>query len=144
MNGILAPLNEKRKEAAVIVSEAERLPVKDLAIRALTRAGLGAFEFDSVLAQSVGELIQIVAVRGPTDEARFLELVDDGVLLETCLLRIGSDDFQVAARAKREQGVLRAAARMNSAKSGVDSYVFLNKCDAFFEIVAPKKNVVEP
>ena len=70
MRCVGAPFNEKRKQAAMIVFEAERFPMKDFAIGTLARTGLRALEFDSFLAQPSSELVQIVAMLGPTDEAR--------------------------------------------------------------------------
>ncbi len=82
----------------MIIFEAEGLPVKDFAVRTLTRTGLWIFEFDSFCAQSRGKLVHIIAMRGPTDEAWLLQIFDDRVLFYAGLLRVGCDDFKVATR----------------------------------------------
>src|SRR5690242_19126123 len=143
MNGILAPFNEKREQAIVIVFEAERFPVKYFAIGTLTRTGLRALEFDSLLAQPRCEPVQIVAMRGPADKPRFLQFCNNGVLLHTRLLWIGGNDFKITARAKREQSVLRAASGMNTSKSSVDAGALVDEGDSVIEIVAAEKNVIE-
>src|SRR5215813_7236899 len=97
MRYVNTPRNEERKQAAAIVLEPERFPVKHLAIRPLARTGPRTFEFNSILAQSLGELLQVVAMRRPPDEARLLQLGDHRVLLHPGLFGIGRDDFQVAA-----------------------------------------------
>src|SRR6266566_3260258 len=71
MNGVLAPFDEKREQAAVIVLEPERPPSQDFAIRALARAGLRTVKLDSLLAKLLGELFEIVAVRGPANKPGF-------------------------------------------------------------------------
>src|SRR5947209_19116905 len=55
MNGIPAPLDEKRQQAAAIVLEPEGPPPEECAIRALARAALRACKLDSLLAKLLGE-----------------------------------------------------------------------------------------
>src|SRR5215469_1714949 len=143
MNRVLAPFDKKRKQTAVIVLEPERLPVKHFAIRALARAGLRALKLDSLPAKLPGEFLQVVAVRSPADEAGFLELRNDRVLLDAGLLGIGRDYFEVAALTERKKGVLRAAARMHAAESRANPGVFFDKGDAAFKIARPKQDVIK-
>ena len=96
MNGIPAPLDEKRQQAAVIVLEPEGPPPEEFAIRALARAGLRTFKLDSLLAKLLGEFVEIVAVRGPANKPGFGQLGNNRVLLHAGLLGIGRDDFEVA------------------------------------------------
>src|SRR5438045_6981097 len=91
MNGTLAPFNEERKQAAVIVLETKSLPTKNLAIGTLARTGLRAFEFNPRLAKLSGKLFQVVAMLGSTDEARPLVRVSDSSLISTWLYDFGAD-----------------------------------------------------
>src|SRR5215472_10589736 len=151
MHSVRRPFDEERKKAAVVVFEPESFPMEDLSIRALTRTWLWAIELDSFLEQPRGELVQIVAMRGPTDEARFFQILNDGVLPHARLFRIGSDDFKVATRiqvskaalAQRKKRVLRAAARMDTAEGSAHACMFFDKADAMVEIVAAEQNVIE-
>ena len=143
MNGTLAPFNEERKQAAVIVLETKSLPTKNLAIGTLARTGLRAFEFNPRLAKLSGKLFQVVAMRGPTDEARLLERGNDGVLFHTRLFGIGRDNLEIAARPEREQSVLRASTGVDAPKRGANAAVLFNERDAALEIAAAEKKVIE-
>src|SRR5215469_6059509 len=151
MSSVGAPFNEKRQQAVMIIFQAERLPVKDFAIRALPRSGLRTFKFDSFVAQPGRKLIQIVAMCSPTDKARLFEFCDDRVLSHARLFRIGSDDFEVATRiqvsgaalTQRNKRVLRAAAWMDTAEHSRDSGALLDKGDAAIEITTAEKDVIK-
>ena len=82
---------------------------------------------------------------GPSDEARFSEFLEFSIAFRrgTSLLRIGSDDFEVAASAERKKSVLRAAARVNSAKCRAYAGVPFDKIDTALKIAAAEKDVVE-
>jgi hypothetical protein len=56
---------------------------------------------------------------------------------------IGSDDFQVAALAEREERVARAASGMDAADGGKNAGSLLDKFDALIEVVAAEKDVIE-
>src|SRR2546429_7161946 len=60
MNGIPAPLDENRQQAAVIVLEPQVPPPEALAIRELSRAGLRPFNIDSLLAKLPGDYVVVV------------------------------------------------------------------------------------
>src|SRR5215467_5189768 len=90
-------------------------------------------------------------MRCPADEARFLELGDDGVLFDAGLFRIRCDDFEVATRiqvsgaalTKRKKRVLRAAAGMDTAENRRNSCAFLDEGNAALKIAAAEENVIE-
>ncbi len=145
MRGIGRPLNEEWQQAIEIVVEIEGLPLKEAAVRTFARAGSRSLECDSCGAEFFGEGGKIAGVRGPADEARFLQGADfdgDGIF-RAGLRGIGSDDFEIAVIAERKQGVLGTAAGMDATECGTGAGVAFDESDAGFEIGDTEKNVVE-
>jgi hypothetical protein len=139
------PLDEERQEAIGIVVEIEGLPLKEAAVGAFARAGGGSLECDSCGAEFFGEGGKVAGVRGPADEARLLQGTDfdgDGIF-RVGLRGIGSDDFEIAAIAEREERVLRAAAGMNAAEDGADAGVAFDEGDSRFEILDAEEKVIK-
>ena len=81
---------------------------------------------------------------GPADQARLRERRQFfGERIFGVLLGIGGDDFEIAAGAQGEQGVLSAAAGMDAAERGPDASALFDEVDAALQIVAAEKDVVE-
>ena len=58
------------------------------------------------------------------------------------LLRVGSDNFKIAALAESKESVLGAASGMHAAKGCTDASVLLNEIDAVPQVTATQQNVV--
>ncbi len=80
---------------------------------------------------------------GPADQARFGQFSNYGVLRSNGLLGVGGDDFKIPSCAEREEGVLRAASRVNAAERSSNARALLDKGNAPVEITAAQENVVE-
>ena len=96
------PLNEEREKAVGVVFQVERLPAEFFAVGAFARTGSRAFGNDGLLFELGGVTFDVVAkVRGPTNEARFGEVLEfvEQRRGAAGLLRIGRDDFEIAAEA---------------------------------------------
>jgi len=65
------------------------------------------------------------------------------VIFHLRLRRVRRNDFQVAAFAEREQGILRPAAGMHASKNGADTRSFGDKINALLEVARTEKNVIE-
>src|SRR6266852_4749621 len=59
------------------------------------------------------------------------------------LFGVGRHDFEIAALAEGEQGVARAAARMNTTKCGADAGGLFDEVDAAIEVGAAENEVIE-
>jgi len=138
-----APLDEEREKAAAVVGEINGFPVEDAAIGAFSGAVVGAGESDFVFAELLRDSGNVRRMDGPADEARVGHLADLREVDDLFLRGIGSDDFQVAAFAKREECVACAAAGMDSADGGADASGFFDGFDAAIEIVAAENDVIE-
>jgi hypothetical protein len=80
---------------------------------------------------------------GPADDARLGQFSNNGILRRAGLLWVGGDDFKVAPRAEREQGVLRASSGMHTAKRSANARALLDEGDSSLELAAAEKDVVE-
>ncbi len=143
VNRVGAPFDEEGEKALAVVGEVDGFPVEDAAVGTLARAVVGAFEFDSVFLELLGDGGNVRRMDGPADKARIghgteLRVVDDFVLRG-----IGSDDFQVAAFTERKQSVACAAAGVNSADGRAHAGGLFDQFDAAIEIVAAEEDVIE-
>src|SRR5229473_7445329 len=138
-----APLDEEREQPVAVVGKVDGFPGENAAVRALSRAVVGAREGDFVFAELLGDGSNVRRMHGPADEARVGHGAELRVVDDFALLRVRSDDFQVAALAEREECIARAAAGMDSADGGADADVLFDKFDAAVEIVAAEKDVIE-
>ncbi len=80
---------------------------------------------------------------GPSDKARFDQFSNYGVLRRAGLLGVGGDDFKIPSCAEREEGVLRAASRVDAAERSANARALLDKGNAPVEITAAQENVIE-
>jgi hypothetical protein len=151
MDGIGAPLDEKRKQATEVVVQIESSPLEYMSVRTFAGAGSGTIESDMRGAEASCELVKIGWTSGPADEARFTKVFQAETVGHGELLGIGSDDFEIAARVKVRAGrffngqesVARAAAGMNAAELHADAGVLLDKGDTRVEVTAAEKDVVK-
>src|ERR1700758_1414571 len=80
---------------------------------------------------------------GPADDAGLGQLSNNGILRRARLFWVGGDDFKVAPRAEREQGVLRAATAMHTAKRSANARALLDEGDSALELAAAEKDMIE-
>src|SRR5712692_4297865 len=143
VNRVGAPFDEEGQKAVAVVGKVDGFPSENAAVRALSRAVVGAREGDFVFAELLGDGSNVRRMHGPADEARVGHGAELRVVDDFALLRVRSDDFQVAALAEREECIAGAAAGMDSADGGADADVLFDKFDAAIEIVAAEKDVIE-
>src|SRR5229473_3197694 len=143
VNRVGAPFDEEGQKAVAVVGKVDGFPSEDAAVRALSGAVCGAREGDFVFAELIGDGSDVRRMDGPADEARVGHGAELRVVDDFALLRVRSDDFQVAALAEREECIAGAAAGMDSADGGADADVLFDKFDAAIEIVAAEKDVIE-
>src|SRR5580692_12944158 len=79
----------------------------------------------------------------PPDQSRPNEFRQAVVVWRVGLQRIERDDFEVMPFAEREEGILRAASRVDAAKCGANPSAFCDELNAAIEIAAAEKDVVE-
>lgn len=82
-------------------------------------------------------------MRGPTDKTRSRELLQAEAIRCARLSGIRRDDFQIVFLAKRKKGVARATPGMDAAERCAYAGGLFDEGDAFVEIAAAKKDVVE-
>jgi len=70
MNRVGRPLDEKRQEAASVISKIEGLPLQQAAVGSFAGSRSGALKSDAGLAQFLRVSRERTRVRGPADEAR--------------------------------------------------------------------------
>ena len=151
VDGVGAPLDEERKQAVDIVLQVESFPLEEATVGAFSRAGIGAVEGDVCVAETSCELVEVAGMCGPADEARLDELRQTVMDRRAWLLRIGGDDFEVAARveffaaafAQRNERVARASPGMNAAECSANAGMFFNEVDAAIEIAAAEEDVIK-
>ena len=144
MRRIRAPFDEEREEAIGVVLEVDRLPMQHAAIGSFTRTRSRPFGDDSGPGQVGCKHFQIAGTGGPADQARSgKRLQSFGEWIFGRLLRVGRDDFQVAALSEREKRIFSTAARMNSAKFGSHASVLFDEGDTRLEVAAAEKDVIE-
>src|SRR6266851_2467752 len=143
VNRVGAPFDEEGQEAVAVVGEVDGFPGENAAVRAFSGAVVGAREGDFVFAKLLGDGSDVRRMDGPADEARIGHGAELRVVDDLALLRVRSDDFQVAALTERKQRVARPPAGMDSADGGAHAGVFLDKGDAAIEIVAAENDVIE-
>lgn len=135
----------------MIVLEVQRFPLQKPTIGALARAGGWAVEDEAGVAKTGCKLVQVARMSGPADKARLRKFLQTKSIRYSGLLRIGSNNLEVAARAQfistglaeREEGVARAASGMNAAECGANAGVFFDEGDAAIEIAAAEEHVIE-
>src|SRR6266853_1210941 len=137
------PFDEKGEKAAAVVREIDGFPVEYAAIGKFSGAVVRAGEGNLIFAELFDDGGDVRGMDGPADEARLGHLADLREVDDLFLGGIGSDDFQVAAFAKRQKGVARAAAGMDSADGGADTGGLFDRFDAAIEIVAAENDVIE-
>ena len=145
VDGAPRPLNKKGEQALGVIFESESLPVEFLAVGTIARTGSGAVCFYSGLLEFGGERSNVGAeMGGPADKTWLCEgLQFLGQRIFGVLLQVGRDDFEVAARAEPQEGVLGAAAGMDSAEDGANASTLFDEGDAVLELVATKEDVIE-
>ena len=143
VDGVGAPLDEKREKAGLIVLEIESLPLEEAAVGTLARAGIGAVESDVCIAKASRKLVQVAGMSGPANEARLDDLRQALVVWGVGLQRIERNDFEIVPFTKRDESVARAASGMNATECGADAGVFFDEGNAEIEIVAAEEDVVE-
>lgn len=144
MNRVLAPLNEKRQKPRSRIRERNNLPFQNLAVGALARSRRGPFEPDSRRSELFGERENGAGMSGPANKAGFRERMQIGSqgIFHAGLLRVGRDDFQIAAFSQRKERILRAAPGMNAAKCCAHACVLLDEINAALQIGRAEKNVI--
>src|SRR5438034_11620186 len=90
-----------------------------------------------------GDVRDVWRIDGPDDYAWVGHLEDCREVNDLLMRRIGSNDFQIAAFAKREERIARAAAGMNSANGRADTSGLFHRFDAAIEIIAAENDVIE-
>src|SRR5271169_3468900 len=113
-----APLDEKRKEASLVVVKIEGLPSEETAVGTFALARRGPVEGEPGIAETGRQVVEVAGMRGPADEARRSELLQAVGVGRAGQGRVGSDDFEIMAFAERKQGIARAAPRMDTAQNG--------------------------
>src|SRR5205809_1160480 len=121
MDRVGAPFDKERNKTVAVVGEIDGFPGEDAAIGTFSGALVWAGEGDLVFAELLGDGSDVRRMDGPADEARVGHLEDLREVNDLLLRRIGSNDFQIAAFAKREERIARAAAGMNSANGRADT-----------------------
>jgi hypothetical protein len=145
MRRVGAPFNKKGKQTVGVVFQVQCFPVQDAAIGAFARTGSWSFGGDSGSGKIGREHLKVAGMRRPSDQAGLGELFELRWKFgrRAGLLRIGCDDFEVAASAEREKRVLRASPWVNSAVCGANTGVLFDESDAKLEIVRAEKDVIE-
>src|SRR5437868_11721933 len=97
MLGVLAPLDEERQKAAVVVAQRERFPPERLAGRPLARAGAHRLEGDAGTPEPLHDGVHVVYVRSPADQPGRFDAMELPHIRAPRLLRVGRDDLEIPA-----------------------------------------------
>src|SRR5262249_23811252 len=147
VNGAAVPFDEKGQNAVEIVFQCEGPPLQRLAVRADARTVARILYRNAGGNGLLHQTSQIIGMRSPADYPRLLNgtQTTSRIIARSCarLLRIGRDDFQVAARAQGEKGVAGTASGMYAAEDRTHAAALLHPVDTMIKISSADKDVVE-
>src|SRR5258708_1405516 len=148
MDRITAPFDEERQKTIEIIFEVERFPAQHFAIWA--RAGPIARLLDGQARcpGAFSNCCKIVSVRDPADNSRLLNGGETRrppfpAGSRTCLLRIGRDDLQIAARPQGQKRIACAPSGRNAARNGMHTAALLEPRNSMGEVAYAEQYVVK-